>query len=164
MRKGFFIILFFAASFASAQVTIGFGAGIHNKSVLAGNLELAYQFKTYHVAAGYIVPFSDYSSISNLFFLKAGKSFLINKKSSIELGTGVALHNYSREEVSKVDNRYSYYKQINAGKMLLYLNYEKKVIKDGAFTAQAFYSGGVAYGGIGMKYFFKKKEKTKKTE
>lgn len=158
MRKGIFIILFFAASVAKAQVSIGFGAGIHNKSVFASNLELAYQFKTYHVGAGYLVPFSDKSTLSNLFFAKAGKSFEINKKERLEVGTGLAVHHYSREEVSKVDNRYSYYKQINAGKILFYLNYEKKVIKDGAFVAQAYYSGGVAYGGIGMKYYFKKKE------
>jgi hypothetical protein len=157
MRRFVTICLLFTASFAKSQVTVGIGSGIHNKSVLAATIDVGYQLKSYQLSAGYIVPFTDRSADVNVFFLKGGKGFTINEKTSITIGTGLAVHNFSRKEVSKVDDRYSYNKQVNAGKMLLYLNYEKKLVKEGAFTAQAFYSNGILFGGIGVRYFFKKK-------
>jgi hypothetical protein len=157
MRKFITICLVLTASFAKSQVTVGIGSGIHNKSVLAVTIDVGYQLKTYQLVAGYVVPYTNRSADVNVFFVKGGKAFAINEKESITIGTGLALHNYSRKEVSKVDDRYSYNKQINAGKVLLHLNYEKRIVKDGAFTAQAFYSGGIWYGGVGMRYYFKKK-------
>ena len=56
--------------------------------------------------------------------------------------------------MSKVDQRYSYFKTINAGKPLLYINYQKRVISDGAFYIQALYTGGILYAGAGLTYFF----------
>jgi hypothetical protein len=157
MRRFITICLILSASFAKAQLTVGFGSGIHNKSVLAATIDVGYQLKSYQLSAGYVVPYTNRSADVNVFFLKGGKGFAINEKESIMVGAGIALHNYSRKEVSKVDDRYSYNKQINAGKILLHLNYEKMIMKDGAFTAQAFYSGGIWYGGIGMRYFFNRK-------
>lgn len=162
MKPIFTLFLVLSAFFSTAQVTVNFGGGFSNSEKLVANIEVGYQFKKVKLATGYLVSITDLSEVPDLFFLKAGRQIKLTSKSNLEIGTGLALHTFQREEVSRVDHRYTYYKRVNTGKPLFYINYQKRVISDGAFFIQALYSGNVIYGGVGLTYFFKQKKKAEK--
>ncbi len=152
-----FLVLF--ANISKAQVTVNFGGGVSSVGKLVANIETGYQFNKIKINAGYFVSITDESEVHDVFFLKAGHLIKLTLISSLDMGAGLALHIYKREQVSKVDQRYSYFKTIHAGKPLLYINYQKLVISDGAFYIQALYTGGIMYAGAGFTYFFGQKNK-----
>ncbi len=162
MKPIFTLFLVLSACFSTAQVTVNFGGGINSMGKLVANIEVGYKFKKVKLATGYLVSITDLAEVPDLFFLKAGRQIQLTPKSHLELGTGLALHTFKREEVSEVDHRYTHFRTINAGKPLFYINYQKRVISDGAIFMQALYSGNVFYGGVGLTYFFKQKKKAEK--
>ena len=133
-----FSVLF--ASIANAQITVNFGGGVSSVGKMVANIEAGYQFNKIKINTGYLVSITDESEVHDVFFLKAGHLISLTEKSSLDIGTGLALHTYKREQVSKVDQRY--------------INYQKRVISDGAFYIQALYTGGILYAGAGLTYFF----------
>lgn len=159
MKLIFTLFLVLSACIAKAQVTVNFGGGVSNAGKMVANIEAGYQFNKIKINTGYLVSITDESEVHDVFFLKAGHLIKLSPKSSLDIGTGLALNTYKREQVSKVDQRYSYFKTINAGKPLLYVNYQKLVISDGAFYIQALYTGGILYAGAGLTYFFGQKNK-----
>lgn len=159
MKPIFTLFLVLSAFLSTAQVTVNFGGGFNNTEKLVSNIEVGYQFKKMQLSAGYLVSITDLAEVPDLFFLKAGRQIQLTPKSHLELGTGLALHTFKYEEVSNVDHNYTYFRTINAGKPLFYINYQKRVISDGAFFIQALYSGNIIYGGVGLTYFFKQKKK-----
>ncbi len=162
MKPFFTLFLVLSACHANAQVTVQFGGGVSNMEKLVANIEVGYQFKKVKLATGYLVSMTDLPEVHDLFFLKAGRQIKLTSKSNLEIGTGLALHTFQREELSKIDQGYTYYKRVNAGKPLFYMSYQKRVISDGAFFVQGLYSGNMFYGGAGLTYFFKQKNKTEK--
>ena len=159
MKLIFILFLCLCASSTRAQVTVNFGGGVSSIGKMVANIEAGYQFNKIKMNTGYLASITDESEVHDVFFLKAGYIVSLTNKSSLDIGTGLALHTYKRQQVSKVDQRYSYFKTINAGKLLLYVNYQKLVISDGAFYIQALYTGGVLYTGAGLTYFFGQKNK-----
>ena len=162
MKPIFTLFLVLSAWLATAQVTVQFGGGFSNMEKPVANIEVGYQFKKVKLATGYLVSMTDLPEVHDLFFLKAGRQIKLSSKSNLEIGTGLALHTFQREELSKIDQSYIYYKRVNAGKPLFYLMYQKRVISDGAFFVQALYTGNIIYGGAGLTYFFKHKKKAEK--
>ena len=157
MRLIFILLLGLYTSITNAQVTVSFGGGVSNAGKTVANIEAGYQFNKIKMNTGYLVSITNESEVHDIFFLKAGRLISLTAKSSLDIGTGLALHTYKREQVSKVDQRYSYFKTINAGKPLLYINYQKRVISDGAFYIQTLYTGGIIYAATGLTYFFGQK-------
>lgn len=157
MRLIFILLSGLYTSITNAQVTVSFGGGVSNAGKTVANIEAGYQFNKIKMNTGYLVSITNESEVHDIFFLKAGGLINLTSKSSLDIGTGLALHTYKREQVSKVDQRYSYFKTINAGKPLLYINYQKRVISDGAFYIQTLYTGGIIYAATGLTYFFGQK-------
>ena len=162
MKPIFTLFLVLTACYATAQVTVDFGGGFSNRGKLVTNIEVGYQLKKMNFEAGYLVSVTDNSEIHDLFFVKAAKRIKLTRKSNLDIGTGIALHTYKREEINQFDHRYTYLKTINAGKPLVSINYQKRVISDGAFYTQVVYSDKIFYATMGLTYFFKQKKKTEK--
>lgn len=155
-----FFTLFFTGlfCFSSAQVTISIGGGVTSKATLASDIEIGYQLKKMQISAGYLVCVTDDNTVPDLFFIKGARKIQCTKKSFLSIGGGFALARYMEMETSKIDQQYSFGKTVYAGKPLLYLDYQKQVMSDGAFHMQTMYSGGIFYAGVGLTYLFKKKK------
>ena len=162
MRSVITVFLPVSACLAKAQVTVNFGGGVNNRGYLVSNIEVGYEFRKINLGAGYLIGLTDCVNAPDLVFLKAAGKIKLGKKSTLDLGSGLAFHSYKVEQISKVDGRYSSFKTIHVGKPLFIASYQKRVRSDGAFYTQVIYSGNIFYAGVGLKYFFKQKGKNGK--
>lgn len=151
-------LLFLSVFTATGQMVVDLGAGINTNATAAVNMELTYRFKKINLGTGYIVGITDNITKPDIFFLKAGKPIMITKTAGFDLGAGVAIQTYRENFVSKVDERYSYYKRVNEITPLLFVQYHQRLIKDAEFFTRTVYTGRYFYAGAGLTYVFKQKK------